>query len=99
MSGEVTRDHRVVMYGTAMCPYCMAARMLFKKKNIDFDDISVSGKPELRAEMEEKSGRRTVPQIFIDGQPVGGFDDLCQLDEAGKLDAMLGIDGQDDATA
>ena len=81
---------KVVMYGTAMCPYCAAARMLFKKKNIEFEDIPVQGNADLRAEMEAKSGGRTVPQIFIDGEPVGGFDDVYELDQSGKLDELLG---------
>lgn len=79
------------MYGTATCPYCMAARMLFKKKGVEFDDISVSNNPELRAEMEQRSGGRTVPQIFIDEEPVGGFDDIYELDEKGELDELLGL--------
>lgn len=85
------------MYGTAMCPYCMAARMLFKKKNIEFDDISVTGKPDLRAEMEARSGRHTVPQIFIDGQAVGGFDEVSRLDDTGELDRMLATAGDEPA--
>lgn len=78
------------MYGTSSCPYCMAARMLFKKKNVEFEDISVAGNPQLRQEMEQRSGGRTVPQIFIDGKPLGGFDDIDALDRDGKLDELLG---------
>lgn len=80
------------MYGTAYCPYCVAARTLLTKKGVDFDDLSVFDDKALRAEMEEKSGRRTVPQIFIDDRPVGGFDELYELDEAGELDRLLGRD-------
>lgn len=87
----MTKQAKVVMYGTATCPYCMAARMLFKKKGVEFDDISVSNNPELRAEMEQRSGGRTVPQIFIDEEPVGGFDDIYELDEKGELDELLGL--------
>ncbi len=80
---------KVVMYGTAYCPYCSAARMLLKKKNIDYEDLSIMDDGEHRAEMENKSGRRTVPQIFIDDRPIGGFDDLYELDRRGELDRML----------
>ncbi len=79
------------MYSTATCPYCSAARMLFKKKGVEFDDISVASEPTLRAKMEELSGRRTVPQIFVDDQPVGGFDDIYELDQQGELDKLLGL--------
>lgn len=81
---------RVVMYGTKFCAYCAAARMLFKKKNIDIEDISVQDDPERRAEMERLSGRRTVPQIFLDDKPLGGFDDVYELDRSGELDRLLG---------
>ncbi len=80
---------KVVMYGTAYCPYCSAARMLLKKKNIEYEDLSIMDDAERRAEMENKSGRRTVPQIFIDDRPIGGFDDLYELDRRGELDRML----------
>ena len=82
---------KVVMYGTAMCPYCAAARMLLTKKKVAFEDISVSGDSELRDKMVQLSGRRTVPQIFINDEAVGGFDDIYALDQQGKLDSMLGI--------
>ncbi len=80
---------KVVMYGTAYCPYCSAARMLLKKKNIDYEDLSIMDDGERRAEMENKSGRRTVPQILIDDRPIGGFDDLYELDRRGELDRIL----------
>ena len=89
----MTAQAKVVMYGTAMCPYCSAARMLLTKKRVAFDDISVSGDASLRAQMEKLSGRRTVPQIFINDQPVGGFDDIYELDQKGELDRMLGLAG------
>ncbi|MEQ8208058.1 MAG: glutaredoxin 3 [Woeseia sp.] len=87
----MTAQPKVVMYGTAMCPYCAAARMLLTKKKVAFEDISVSGDAELRAKMEQLSGRRTVPQIFIDDNPVGGFDDIYELDQKGELDRLLGL--------
>lgn len=78
------------MYGTPYCSYCMAARMLLKKKDVAFDEISVSGDPAMREQMEKLSGRRSVPQIFVGDQPVGGFDDLYTLDQEGELDKLLG---------
>lgn len=86
----MSKQPKVVMYGTSSCPYCMAARMLFKKKSIEFEDISVSGDAQRRQEMEQLSGGRTVPQIFVDGKPLGGFDDVDALDQEGKLDELLG---------
>lgn len=80
---------KVVMYSTMSCPFCMAARMLLKKKGVDYEDIGVSGDPELRGKMEQLSGRRTVPQIFIDDNPIGGFDELYRLEKNGELDSLL----------
>lgn len=81
----------VVIYATRFCPYCMRARSLLKKKGVKFTEISVSGKPELWEEMEKLSGRDTVPQIFIDKEPVGGYDDIALLNRKGELDQKLGI--------
>lgn len=78
------------IYGTDSCAYCSAARMLLKKKGLTYNDIKVARDPEARREMERKSGRRSVPQIFIDGEPIGGFDELCALDESGVLDRLAG---------
>jgi len=64
--------------------------MLLKKKGIDFEEILVSRDDALREEMQRLSGRRTVPQIFIDEQPIGGFDDLYSMDQDGRLDKLLG---------
>ncbi|MBT8078989.1 MAG: glutaredoxin 3 [Gammaproteobacteria bacterium] len=77
------------MYGTEFCSYCMAARMLFKKKGIDVDEISVSGDPERFEEMQKMSGRRSVPQIFINDNAIGGFDELYCLEQSGDLDELL----------
>lgn len=85
-------EPRVVLYGTAYCSYCSAARMLLTKKKVAFEDISVADDPALRAEMEKRSGRRTVPQIFVDDQPIGGFDELYDLERNGELDRILGRD-------
>lgn len=85
----------VVMYATRFCPYCMRARALLSQKGITFTEIAVDGKPELRAEMVEKSGRYTVPQIWIDEKHIGGCDELMALDRAGELDPMLTREAKD----
>ena len=80
----------VEIYTTPFCPYCHAAKRLLQKKGADYTEIDVSQDPDLRAKMTQRAnGRRTVPQIFIGGQHVGGSDDLHALDYAGKLDPML----------
>jgi glutaredoxin 3 len=79
----------ITMYTTSWCPYCSRARSLLKSKGATFDDIDIEEAPEKRAEMQARSGRRTVPQIFIGDQHVGGCDDLHALEAAGKLDALL----------
>jgi glutaredoxin 3 len=78
------------MYTTGWCPYCSRARALLRRKGVAFDDIDVEESPEKRLEMQSRSGRRTVPQIFIGDRHVGGSDDLHALDDAGQLDALLG---------
>ncbi|HLA71976.1 MAG TPA: glutaredoxin 3 [Steroidobacteraceae bacterium] len=80
----------VVMYTTGWCPYCERARKLLAAKNVSFDEINVESQPDKRAEMQTRSGRRSVPQIFIGDQHVGGCDDLHDLEDAGKLDGLLG---------
>ena len=79
----------VVMYSTRFCPYCVRARQLLESKRVEFTDIGVDGQPELRREMMERSGRRTVPQIWIGSRHVGGYDDLARLDMRGQLDELL----------
>ena len=80
----------IVMYTTAYCPYCTnAERLLNHKGVVEINKIRIDTEPELREEMMVKTGRRTVPQIFIDDLHVGGFDDLRALDLAGELDALL----------
>lgn len=77
---------RVQMYTTPVCPYCQQAKRLLKERGIAFDEIDVSEDVELRMDVVKRSGgRRTVPQIFIDGTPIGGYDELAALDAAGKL--------------
>jgi len=82
---------KVVMYSTRFCPYCMRARRLLKNKGVEFTEIAVGGKNELWAEMEQRSGRNTVPQIFINDESVGGFDDIAALNRQGELDQKLGL--------
>ena len=79
----------IVMYTTNWCPYCERARKLLKSKGASFQEIDVESTPDKRAEMISRSGRRTVPQIFIGDQHVGGSDDLAALEAAGKLDPLL----------
>jgi len=81
---------RVVIYTTPYCPYCFRAKALLRSKQVEFEEIDVSDDPARRAEMERLSARRTVPQIFIDAEPIGGFDDARRLDTMGELDRMLG---------
>lgn len=80
----------VVMYTTATCPFCMNAERLLQSRGVkDIQKIRVDLHPELRVEMMEKTGRRTVPQIYIDEHHVGGFEDLRALDMAGGLQPLL----------
>ena len=80
---------RVLMYTTAICPYCVNAKKLLAQKGVDVEEIRVDQNPQLRNEMIEKSGQRTVPQIWIGDRHVGGFTDLWALDKQGKLDGLL----------
>ncbi len=81
---------KVVMYCTQVCPYCVRAEQLLNRKGVqDIEKIRIDLQPELREEMIQKTGRRTVPQIYINGTHVGGYDDMAALDRAGKLDVML----------
>lgn len=81
----------VVMYATRFCPYCMRARRLLKSKKVDFQEISVGGDTSLWDEMEQRSGRNTVPQIFINDKSIGGYDDMALLNLDGQLDELLGL--------
>lgn len=82
--------NKIIMYCTEVCPYCVRAEQLLKRKGItDIEKIRVDLQPEMSDIMIQKTGRRTVPQIFINGEHVGGYDDMAALDRAGKLDAML----------
>jgi glutaredoxin 3 len=82
--------HRVELYTTAFCPFCDRARALLERKGIAFEEHDAPhGSEARRVAIERSGGRRTVPQIFIDGRAIGGSDDLAALDRAGKLDALL----------
>lgn len=81
---------KVLMYCTAVCPYCVRAEQLLQRKGVrEIEKIRVDLLPELRVAMMEKTGRRTVPQIFIGDEHVGGYDDLASLDRAGELEKLL----------
>ena len=81
---------RVEIYTTPWCPYCIAAKRLLATKGVAYEETDVSGDSDKRQEMMARAqGRYTVPQIFIDGTPIGGCDELHALDRAGKLDPML----------
>lgn len=77
------------MYASPFCGYCAAAKRLLRAKGVAFTEIDVLAEPERRAEMIERSGRRTVPQIFIGTRHIGGFDDLNALEQRGELDPLL----------
>ena len=79
----------IVIYTRQLCGYCTAAKRLLEKKGAAFREFDATFDAKLKAEMVQKSGRTTFPQIFIGGRHVGGFDDLNALDRAGKLDPLL----------
>ena len=81
---------RVSMYCTAVCPYCVASERLLNRKGVaDIEKIRIDLQPARRAEMMDRTGRRTVPQIYIDDRHIGGFDDLAALDAASGLEPLL----------
>lgn len=80
----------ITMYTTGVCPYCQMAKALLKQKGItEINEISIDTDPQIRDQMMQRTGRRTVPQIYIGETHVGGFDDLNALNQAGKLDPLL----------
>jgi glutaredoxin 3 len=82
----------VEMYTTPFCPYCVRARTLLERKGVAFTEIDIIKEPARRGEMVRRAGGRTsVPQIFIDGEHIGGSDELAALDRAGELDGRLGV--------
>ena len=86
----MSATERILVYSTPFCGYCGAAKRLLTNKGVQFTEIDVMFDAARRQEMLEKSGgQRTVPQIFIDGRHIGGFDDLSALDSSGELDGLL----------
>lgn len=82
-------NNPVIMYSTAVCPFCVMADRLLTSKGVEIEKIRVDQFPERRQEMMARTGRRTVPQIYIGETHVGGYDDLYALEKAGKLDLLL----------
>ncbi len=80
---------RVRVYSTLICPYCIRAKALLQAKGIPYENIDVTGNTAMRAWLLEATGRRTVPQIFIGDESIGGFDELRALDRSGELDRKL----------
>ena len=81
---------KIRMYATAVCPFCVRVEMLLKSKGVtEIEKIHVDLDPRRREEMMDRTGRRTVPQIYIGERHVGGFDELAALEHAGKLDSLL----------
>jgi glutaredoxin 3 len=89
----VTGSPDIVLYTKTTCGYCAAAKALLRDKGVSWREIDIGSDEAARDEMTRRSGRRTVPQIFIGETHVGGFDDLAALDQRGQLDALLGIGG------
>ena len=80
---------KVLMYSTGVCPFCLMAERLLRAKGVDIEKVRVDLEPERRQEMMTRTGRRTVPQIYVGDRHVGGYDDLAALDRAGGLDPLL----------
>lgn len=79
----------VIIYSTKVCPYCVRAKQLLDSKGVSYNEILIDNDMEQMKKMIELSGRRTVPQIFINDQSIGGFDDMAALDRKGELDKLL----------
>ncbi|HEU4619176.1 MAG TPA: glutaredoxin 3 [Gammaproteobacteria bacterium] len=84
---------KVVVYSSPFCGYCAAAKRLLDRKGVEYEEIDVMMDPDTRRQMIERSGRTTVPQIFIGETHVGGFDDLSALESRGELDPLLRTEG------
>lgn len=82
-------DTRIVMYAMDWCPYCNAARKILNDNGLDFEEIDLGSHPEKRAEMQELSGRSSVPQVFFGDRHIGGYDDLSALERKGPLNELL----------
>jgi glutaredoxin 3 len=81
----------VKVYTSGFCPYCLFTKRLLNGKGVSYEEIRVDESDNLRGEMERRSGRRSVPQIFIGDRHVGGYDDMTALDRRGELDSLLGL--------
>lgn len=81
---------KIEVYGSPICSYCSAAKIILEKKGLDYNDVVVSTDPAALAEMQRRSGHDSVPQIFINDRPIGGFDELYELEQNGQLDTLLG---------
>jgi glutaredoxin 3 len=88
-TGILSAVKTVKIYTTPYCPYCVRAKRLLEGKGVPYEEVDVANDDQARIELAERTGRRTVPQIFIGEDHVGGSDDLHALEEQGKLDAML----------
>jgi len=84
---------RVQVYTTVSCPFCVRAKRLLQARGIRYDEIDVGDDPEARADLVRRTGRRTVPQIFIDGRAIGGFEELAALDGRAELGPLVEDDG------
>ena len=80
---------KVLIYTMTICPYCIAAKKLLKKKGVPFEEVNLDEHPERWAECEKRSGRETVPQIFFGDRHIGGCDDLDALNKSGELDRLI----------
>ncbi len=81
----------ILVYSKEWCPYCLKAKALLRSKGLAYDELDVTHDEERQAEMIARSGKRSVPQIFIDGESIGGYDDLARLNATGDLDRRLGL--------
>lgn len=93
MSAQPQPVPPVVIYTTSWCPYCHRAKALLQQKRVHYTEIDIDREPSARADMVERSGRTSVPQVFIDDEPIGGSDELHALERSGELDRLLGRDG------
>jgi glutaredoxin 3 len=89
----------VTIYTTRTCPYCFAAKRLLGARGVAYEEIDVSSDNDKRAWLVEKTGQRTVPQVFIRGESIGGYQELAALDGDGRLEQMLGASAEDSGAA
>ena len=91
VSDSIGDDNRVEIYSTRYCPYCVRAKILLDSKGVDYTEIRIDRNASLRQEMEARSRRKSVPQIFIGDTHIGGFDELARLEIGNELDHILGL--------